>query len=468
MPRASRASPEGSAAIRGVKSYFEILKLVWPLALGMVNNALMQFVDRAFLARESMASLEAVLPASMLSLILLGFFQAIVAYSGTFVATYHGARDERMCRASCTAGVMLAVAFGALSFVFIPVGGFVFETFSNGAEVISRQKTYFSITVAGGVFLYGQMALQSYFTGRGKTRTVFYVNLAGNVLNALLDPVLIFGLCGAPRLGIAGAAYATVASLLLQWIALWWILKRDARQSGACPARERGVRCFSGEMAALVLRIIRFGSMSGIYNVLNLLSFTIFVFFTGRVGHLEAAVSNACFAVNYLLFAPIEGFALGAATLVGQAKGAKDTAAARLAGWRCAFLAVVTIAVLLGVTLLLYRPILSIFAPEDPALASRFIELGFTLLVLMAAWQIFEVFDTVVSGALKGAGDTSFVLWWMLLVAFLFWMPLVVIASRLDHPMQMLWSTMISYVAVLSVGTLFRWRSGRWLRVNIV
>ena len=45
--------------------YSKILKLVWPLALGMVNNAVMQFVDRAFLAHESMSSLEAALPASI-------------------------------------------------------------------------------------------------------------------------------------------------------------------------------------------------------------------------------------------------------------------------------------------------------------------------------------------------------------------------------------------------------------------
>ena len=49
-----------------MKAYLDILKLVWPLALGMVNNALMQFIDRAFLARESLESLEAVLPASFL------------------------------------------------------------------------------------------------------------------------------------------------------------------------------------------------------------------------------------------------------------------------------------------------------------------------------------------------------------------------------------------------------------------
>ena len=67
-------------------SYGGILKLVWPLALGMVNNALMQFVDRAILAKYSMAALEAVLPASMLAFVALGFFQSLVGYSGTFVA----------------------------------------------------------------------------------------------------------------------------------------------------------------------------------------------------------------------------------------------------------------------------------------------------------------------------------------------------------------------------------------------
>jgi MATE family multidrug resistance protein len=451
-----------------VKSYLDIIKLVWPLALGMVNNALMQFVDRAFLARESMASLEAIMPSSMLSLILLSFFQAIVAYSGTFVATYYGAKNDRMCQASCTAGIILSFIFGAVSLLFIPLGESVFEAFSHGEDVISRQKTYFSITVAGGIFLYGQMAVQSYFTGRGKTQTVFLVNLAGNLLNIVLDPIFIFGLCGLPKMGIAGAAYATVGSLMLQWLSLWLILKREERLRNDKSFSNDKVKWFSAEMLRLSLRIVRFGALSGLYNVLNLLSFTIFVFFTGAVGHLEVAVSNACFAVNYLLFAPIEGFALGAATLVGQAKGAGDFHLARKSGWRCALLAVATTAVLLALTLMFYRPILSIFAPDDPILSGKFIELGFTLLVLMAAWQVFEVFDTVISGALKGAGDTSFVLWWMLVVAFLFWMPLVVFVSKSANSMPNLWSTMIAYVAVLSAGTLFRWRSGGWLRINIV
>jgi MATE family multidrug resistance protein len=448
-----------------VKAYFEILKLVWPLALGMVNNALMQFIDRAFLARESMESLEAVLPASMLSFIIVGFFQAVVAFSGTFVATYHGAKKPFMCIRSYRAGTLLAFAFGILALAFIPLGGFVFDAISDGEALIAREKAYYSISTAAGIFLFGQMAAQAYFTGRGKTRAVFTVNIIGNLVNIALDPVLIFGWLGIPALGISGAALATAFALCAQWLILAILVERDIRREKAA-GLVRPEHKDAG-FGKLVWRVVRFGVPSGAYSTLNLVSFTIFVFFTGEVGHLEAAASNACFTVNYLLFAPIEGFALGAATLVGHAKGAGDNAAAELAGWRTAVLATVLIAVALFFTLVFHRPILALFAPDDPAAAADFVSLGFTLLLLMAAWQIFEVFDTVISGALKGAGDTTFVLWWMLVGAFVLWLPLVVMVSIWRNTMPMLWATIVFEVAALSAGTLLRWKRGKWKAISL-
>lgn len=446
-----------------MKPYLKILALVWPLALGMVNNALMQFVDRAFLARESMASLEAVFPASMLALVVLGFFQSIVAYSGTFVANYHGAGDRRRAVSCYRIGTALALLFGALSLLFIPAGWWIFEHVVSGEEVVGRGCSYYSICTAGGVFLYGQMAVQSFFTGRGKTRAVFFVSLLGNVVNIALDPVLIFGWFSLPAMGISGAAYATVISLFLQWVTLAAMARADIVKDekktplGGSPMALR-------EYLSIMRRILRFGIPSGAYSTLNLVSFTIFVFYTTQVGHLETAVSNACFAVNYLIFAPIEGFALGAATLVAQAKGAGDLEEARRAGWRTAFLALAATAGLLFCTLFFNEEILSIFAPADEG-AVKFKQLGYVLLLLMAAWQVFEVFDTVICGALKGAGDTTFVMWWMLLVSFALWIPSVAIVSRVHNTMLLLWGTMIFQVGVLCLGSVIRWNRGKWQKI---
>ena len=445
-----------------MKSYREILKLVWPLALGMINNAVMQFVDRAYLAHDSMRALEAVLPAGMLMWMFGGFFQSVVGYSSVFVGRYHGAGDEGKCRATYRVAMMLSVAFGLLSLLLIPVGDAILRATVNSPELLKDEMSYYNILMYGAFGVYGQMAAASYFTGRGKTRIVFWANLIGNVLNIALDPIVIFGWWGVPRMGIAGAAYATIFAMFVQMVILvvaaWW------DPSGKHPAPDSIIRLFD---YSIIFRILRFGVPAGLYTILNLLSFTIFVFVTGGVGDLELAVSNACFTVNYLLVAPIEGFSLGASTLVSQALGRGDPEAAAGEARRTMVLGVGFIAVCSAVVLLFAHPILEIFASRAGASAEVFHSLGFTLFVLMAAWQVFDAADVILSGALKGGGDTKFVLWWMLVVAFVIWLPIVFVVRKVHNTMPALWATMIVYVVVILVGSWIRWRRGRWKMVKL-
>ena len=447
-----------------MRPYLEILKLVWPLALGMINNAVMQFVDRAYLAHDSMSALEAVLPSGILAWVFAGFFQAVVGYAGVFVAQYHGANDFGKCRACYHAALALSVLSGLLMFPLWPLGGWILGLTAPSAEILELERTYYVILILGAFFVYGQMAATSYFTGRGLTRIVFWVNLAGNLLNIALDPFLIFGWWGAPKMGIAGAAYATVFSSAVQWAVL---AVAAHRHLGREPD---GARASHGLLPdwRIVGRILRFGVPSGLYEIVNMTSFAIFVFVTGGVGDVALAASNACFSVNYLLFAPMMGFALGAQTLVGQARGRGDDRAANAAFWRTLALALGFVTVVGVVMLLLHRPILAIFAPDDAAMSAEFHALGLTLFLLMSAWMLFDAADVVVSGALKGAGDTRFVMVWMIVCAFVLWMPLVFVVRRLHNTMPALWGTMVVYVVVISVGSLVRWRRGRWKENRLV
>ena len=444
-----------------MKPYLDIIRLVWPLALGMVNNAVMQFVDRAYLAHDSIESLEAVLPAGMLMWIFAGFFHSIVGYSSVFVAQCHGGRDDGGVRAAYRAALGIALVSGLLSVPLVPFGNWVLSLSAPSPSVLWREKAYFETVMLGAFFVYGQAAASSYFTGRGKTSIVFWVNLFGNALNIALDPLLIFGWCGCPRLGIAGAAYATVFSMAVQWA----VLSLMARREEAAPVGH-------APTGGLVLRMLRFGVPAGCYNVLNCLSFTIFVFVTGGVGELELAVSNACFTVNYLLFAPMEGFSIGASTLVAQAIGRSDVKAAVRDARRTVVLGVGFVAILSLTALLFAHPVLSLFVSSelasDASALGRFHSLGFTLFAMMAAWQVFDAADVIVSGALKGAGDTRFVMLWMLFGAFVLWLPGVFVVSRIRNTMPALWATMIAYVVILCAGTFARWKRGAWKGIRIV
>lgn len=445
-----------------LKPYLDILKLVWPLALGMVNNAVMQFADRAYLAHHSQGALEAVLPAGMLMWIFGGFFQSVVGYSSVFVGQYHGEGSLEKCRETYRAALVLSVVAGILSLPLVGLGDWILACTTQNATLLADERSYFQVLMAGAFFVYGQMAASSYYTGRGQTRIVFWVNLVGNLLNIALDPLLIFGYegCGLciPSLGIAGAAYATIFSMAVQMAVLMVAAERAVRKVPSAP-RER---------LPILGKILRFGIPSGLYTILNMVSFAIFVFVTEGVGPLELAVSNACFTVNYLLFAPMEGFSLGASTLVAQAIGRGDRDEAARAARRTIVLGVGFAAVFSALTLLFADRILDLFASTTGDQAAAFHSLGTTLLWLMAAWLLFDATDIILGGALKGAGDTKFVMTWALVCAFVLWLPLVFVVRHFHNTMPALWSTMIVYVVVICLGSIVRWCRGKWRRIQLV
>jgi len=459
--------------VRGrLGAYLDVFRLTWPIALGMANNAVMQFVDRVFLSQESAASLEAVLPASVFSGVFVCLFQSVVVYSGTFVAQYFGAENERGCRMSYHAGLALSAVFGVLLLLLVPPGQLVFDWVGHSPEVLVREKAYYTIVTAGGFATCALMAASGYFTGKGRTRLVFWVNLLGNALNVLLDYMLIFGVdapsCGIsiPAFGIAGAAWATVAAQAVQMVVLNALALRETL------GRTGEAQCADADPAGfwrLAARILRYGLPSGVQAMLNILSFLVFVFLTGKVGDLAFAVSNAAFTVNYLLIAPIEGFAVGAGVLVGQRQGAGDPQGAFANGNRALVLAEVYVAVVTAAILIFRRPILALFAADVAAdELPAFMALGSTLFVMMVVWQFCDAAEVVLSGALKGAGDTRFVMVWMLIMAFPVWMPILFAAYWLCPTMEALWATMIIYVFIFFVGTMLRWLKGPWRSLRLI
>ena len=94
--------------------------------------------------------------------------------------------------------------------------------------------------------------------------------------------------------------------------------------------------------------------------------------------------------------------------------------------------------------------------------------MGRLLFILMVAWQLFDATDVVISGALKGAGDARFVFWWMLIAAFLIWLPLVFVVAKVHNTMPALWATMVVYVVIICIGSLVRWRRGKWKTFDLM
>ena len=445
-------------------SYRHVLRIVLPMVLSNAAFTVMQFTDRVLLSRHSSEAIQAAMPAGVLSFTFLCFFASVAGYAGTFVAQYHGAGDVRACVRSCFAGLLLSAATLPASLALMPVCAWLVRVSGHAPAIQRLENVYTFWMLLGGVLMSMHWVLGGYLAGRNRVVVNAVASAAGCGVNIVLDIALIYGKWGFPEWGLKGAAIATFASsvfgsgLLLAVV----LLDRDVR---AMPWREK-LRPDWG----LVRRIVRFGVPSGVQNLFDMGAFTFFVMITGRLDALSLATSNIAFSINHLAISPLFGFGNAASVIVGQFQGARDAVRAKLAGWRCLHLAWVYMAALALVFVIVPAELLSLFRSADAEYTvAEMIGLGRKLLYLMAAWGMFDTMNVVLIGALKGAGDTRFVMLTLILGGWLAWIPAeLVILNVLHLGILGAWTGQLAYLVCLSGVFLARWVRGRWADIRMI
>lgn len=442
------------------------LRIIWPLMLSNSVHAIMQFTDRIFLSRYSDEAMQAAVPGGTLSYLLLCVLQVTVCYSGTFVAQFHGAGRRLACARSLTQCVWLMAVTVPLTLLAIPLGHLLLGVSGHAPSVVAAERAYFDIMMAGGVLLPIGGALNGYFTGRGFTRLVMWISIASSILNIALDWVFIYGHCGIPEMGISGAAYATVASFAASVAVTAAIAFREPVFHG-----RRGRAAFAFDRS-LCIRIVRYGLPSGVHVLLDMLTFTFFIFVIGREDIADAmdfGASNVCFNINHLLFAPLLGIGMGAGILVGNYQGAGDSDSACRAGWSSIFIGWIFMGTALILLALFFRPAVTLFLSERTAFdREAFIALSRILVAILSSWCMFDVVNVIAGGALKGAGDTRFVMLAGVISGFALWVPMILAVARFRPSVVNLWLTLPLYVFVLAAVLLGRWWRGKWRDIRLV
>ncbi len=458
MTRPARHSRRGG--------FSDALRIIWPLMLSNSVTAVMQFTDRIFLSRYSDVAMQASVPAGTLSFLLLCVLCVTIGYSGTFVAQFHGAGKRLSCARAMTQGFWLLAVTAPLTLLAIPLGHLLIGISGHAGDVAAAERTYFDIMMVGGLLLPPCGALDGYFTGRGFTRLVMCLSVAGSALNILLDWLLIYGHWGLPELGVAGAAYATAGSFALSVVAKAAIAFSEPVFRGR---RGRAALAFD---RSLSLRILRYGIPSGVHVLLDMLTFTFFVFVIGREDVADAlgfCASNVCFNINHLLFSPMLGIGMGAGILVGNYQGAGDTASAYRAGWTSIFIGWGFMGTALLLVALFFRPAVLLFLSEGTALdTGQFVALCRILVSIMATWCMFDAANVIAGGSLKGAGDTRFVMLAGILAGFGLWVPMILAVARFRPSVVNLWLTLPLYIFVLAAVLVSRWVRGKWRTIRLV
>ncbi|MCL1887411.1 MAG: MATE family efflux transporter [Kiritimatiellaeota bacterium] len=447
----------------------EILLVALPLILGSAAEVIMHTTDRLFLARYSDASFQAAFPAGVLTFTFLCLFSQVASYAGVFVAQYNGAKNTKGCLHATAQGMWLGLFSLPFILLLTPLGLLIISRSGFEPAVIPEARAYFLILMLGGLRVPMSFAISGWFTGRQLLKLNTIANLTGTFLNFPLDFLLIFGgekigMPWIPAMGIRGAAYATVISGFAPFLMqLWWYLRsKELKENGWRPA-------FKPDFP-LMGRIIRFGFPSALQVLMDISSFTAFFFLIGRLGGLAQMVGNLCITINHLAFAPLMAFGTAVSIVAARCQGAREPHYAARSGWsgvKLGWCWMFPLAVLFAA---FPRTFLAPFNPADSQYTlDQLVALGRPMLIMMAVWGVADTVGIVMISALRGVGDTRFVMLCMIVGGWLLWMPAEFVAYRFFNAgLLVLWGILTAYIIGLGGVFAWRWRCGKWMSIKVI
>ncbi|HPO45731.1 MAG TPA: MATE family efflux transporter [Spirochaetota bacterium] len=444
--------------------YRELLVLSIPLILSTSSWSLQHFVDRMFLAWYSPFAIAAVMPAGMLNFCTMSIFIGTAGYVSIFAAQYFGAGVNERIGSSIWQGAYIA-AFGAIvHLALIPLAPAIFDLAGHDPEVRRYEVIYFQILCLGAFPGIASSAFSGFFTGLGRPWPVMWVNLLATGVNLFLDYLLIFGKWGFPEMGIKGAAIATVAAGFVYCAAYLALL--------AAPKARRIYHTLSGWRLdrELFARLLRFGFPNGVQFFVDIAGSTVFILLVGRLGTTNLAATNIAFNINTLAFMPMFGFGIAVSVLVGQYIGMERTDLAErsvYSGFHMTFLymAAISLCYLLAPDIFV-APFMS---KADPAAFSEIYPLSVILLRFVALYCIFDTLNIIFASALKGAGDTRFVMYMLAVVSLVVLvLPTYLALVVFDGGLYAAWVIASLYVVVLGFAFFIRFRGGRWKSMRVI
>jgi putative MATE family efflux protein len=429
-----------------------IFLLAVPMVLEMVLESLFAVVDVFWVGRLGANAVATVgLTESMLSLVF-AVAMGLSLSTTAMVARRIGEKDSTGAAVAAVQaialGLMVSIVIGAPCLVLAPR---LLRWMGSSSEIVAVGSGYARICLGGSGVVLMLFLNNAIFRGAGDAAIAMRLLWVSNIINLFLDPCLIFGLGPFPRLGVTGAAWATLTGRSIGVAYQFYRLLRGTER----------IRIFANQIRLhldVMWRLLRV-SLTGI------LQFAIA--HTSWIGLVRivsifgaAALAGYTIAIRVVIFAilPSWGLSNAAATLVGQNLGAKQPERAEAAVWRTGLCNMLFLGSL-GVFFVLFaQPVIRLFT-HDPAV----VPLGVSCLRIVSYGNIGYAYAMVMLQAFNGAGDTvtptivNFFGFWLLEIPLAYWL-----AIPLNLRSNGAFYAIVIAKASIAVASAILFRRGRW------
>ena len=434
-----------------------IFLLAIPMVLEMVLESLFAVTDVFWVGRLGANAVATVgITESMLALVM-AIGMGVAMSTTAMVARRIGEKDpEDAAIAGVQAiglGLLISLAIGLPAGIFAPE---LMRLMGASPDVVAMGSGYARLALGGCGAIIMLFLNNAIFRGAGDAPIAMRLLWVSNIINLVLDPCLIFGLGPLPRLGVTGAALATLTGRSIGVLYQFYRLLKGTERIHVLWSQVRlnarvMARLLRVSMSAIVQFSIAHVSWIGLVRIISMFGAT--------------AVAGYTVAIRIVIFfiLPSWGLSNAAATLVGQNLGAKRPDRAALAVWRTGFYNMVFLG-LIGVFFFTFAtPVVRLFV-NDPAV----VPIAAAALRTLSCGNVGYAYGMVMLQAFNGAGDTLTPTWVNL---FGFWVLELPLAWFLAVPMHMrtqgaFLSVVIAECSMAAAGMVL-FKRGRWARQRI-
>lgn len=378
------------------KTFFHV---AWPSALEALLVGLIGSIDTIMVGSLGKGAIAAVGITNQPKFILLAMIFSLNVGITAIVARRKGQKDREGANHTLRVGILLS----AMISILMAVLGFIFSTpilLFSGAEVsyLADANAFFRILMVSIVFTALNLTINAAQRGIGNTKISMRTNIVANVVNIVFNFLLINGIGFFPRLGVRGAALATCFGAIAACImSVATLLKKE----GFLSLQYKSSWVITNTIIDPIIKVSGSAFVEQVFMRIGFLAYAVIV---AKLGTTAYATHLICMNILNLSYCFGDGFSIAASSLVGQSLGAKRSDMAIIygkAGQRLSFIisSVLFLIFIFGRTFLV-----SLFSTE-----SVIISLGACIMIIIAFTTHAQTSQVVISGCLRGAGDTVFV-----------------------------------------------------------
>jgi MATE family multidrug resistance protein len=433
----------------------QTLRLALPLIIAEVGWMSMGVVDTIMVGR---------LPNSAVAIGATGLGQSLyhaVAIFGaglllgmdTFVAQAFGREDLQGARNTLLNGLALAVALTPILMFAVALWPPAMRHFGISPELVGPMRPFLMALNWGTLPLLGYFALRRYLQAVNVVVPVMFALVSANIVNAVGDWVLIYGHWGFRGEGITGSGWSTCIARIYMMLVLAVTLVRVESKRGAISNALEQLRITRER----IWELLKLGAPAAGQILVEVGAFSSATAICAKLGPVPLSGHEIALNCAAFTFMVPYGISSAAAVRVGQQLGRRDPEGARRAGWSAIALGVGFMACAGLVFVSIPRVIAHAFSP-DPAV----IHVGAQLLLVAAAFQLFDGTQVVTTGALRGAGDTRTPMLANLLAYWLIGIPLgSFLCFRLGWGALGIWMGLCIGLMIVGLTLLAAWNKRR-------